>query len=1263
MARKADIDYSKPIYINSYDANEIIYHMLRGTMAKTGNYEASLPVSLDSLKIRELCGKKEMKTIFPSVFHTAGKDESRKTYSDAVINIQFNEQTGLFGDDGLFAIDQVNDDYQLYEKNKEKSKSDFEWKGLSQAYWGKLNEHYKALLKNYEKNREANQEQKGKKLEVEKNLNLVLDENYSLVRIKVSTEKTKIKVSSLVRTENSKADKSTALRFYLTNFDDAQTNQRTLGIYEKNEVVINAKERSVTIRFDIRDIMEKNKEGGYVVNKGIYLLFVETDCGKRLAPIVKIDLTDTINQARRDENENWLDESDWETNEVELDSPEEVKNLPRLSVNPTALITYKECIKQYESIIGEGSKNLLSEKIEELSFSSDKKKDEEIKKNLKEHRAIRVRTLIYQNGIDIMTKDGKKHYRMYKRSAGKAKSGSCLFILDELYDAMFRWSWMGYGFEDNKHYDLTSVKAYEALTLSNIQKVFSLKPENILLIESVEGKEILGNRRIVCKESVTTKAGEEEIRLEIKTTEDCKKCVNAECSKAAVSPRNKIWDGQALLDESVFKEVFTDESGSVEPHGMMLLRNKFFKACAFHTRIQEFYKENHIETVYDMFGRAYDAKNIKLIITPDTLKVLKFTDAFQQTPEKLYKTWKKNMDCFGVVKWDKSGAKEGKYKVGYQVLNTLPLFEEDVEELVLPEKEFIEKLWVNDDLFVEQIPLNSEKGRCVYEMYRSLGQDYTKTKDYINYKTQWISDYKRKLRKGEIYLQGDMYTLCSMPYEMLYYSAYAGKKTEDRKELANRLTVLHKKDEAYIRDLGDGEQIMLCRYPHLSPGSVCILKNKQCLELDKWFRLSHKDGKSNIVVITPWESNIMVKLGGADFDSDTALFVKEPAVLKNVSHFMEKEDSFFAALNEYGPYEDGLPVAQAAANLVGEGISKPYTMYELANLDNVLSNSQKVIGSISNDVQLFDSYLWETLCHGENEVVDEAKAKIIFECIMKLAVLNELEIDRAKHSINLPTTIRKQICDTEYLGKPILQSKEIKIKKIYLGWKGNGTTKTTAQKAYYQPAFLYDVKKDKGNENIALRGRLKKEKYWNCPPDYLAKKVSEIRKPRSANKESLTVYFDKKGRGISTQTNTRQLSELKELLRTTITRLSSMERNRMESDEKFEAKTRTKTEYLDAFCKLKLNESTLISLIRDTLNVKKNKNGCYEPWDKYLYRNRFKVMGLLFEACDYKEKTSKDKKTNTLRRAFDGLYISEEIADEFQMDAELEIEELMDEIS
>jgi len=120
MSKKIKTDFNKPYYINSYNADEVIFHMIRGTSLKTGNYDASFPVSLESLKIKELCAGKEISREFPSVFHVVGNGDNYKTYSDAVINIKFSNQGELLKwqngaqNRGVLAIDQIRKDYESF---------------------------------------------------------------------------------------------------------------------------------------------------------------------------------------------------------------------------------------------------------------------------------------------------------------------------------------------------------------------------------------------------------------------------------------------------------------------------------------------------------------------------------------------------------------------------------------------------------------------------------------------------------------------------------------------------------------------------------------------------------------------------------------------------------------------------------------------------------------------------------------------------------------------------------------------------------------------------------------------------------------------------------------------------------------------------------------------------------------------------------------------------------------------------------------------
>ena len=83
---------------------------------------------------------------------------------------------------------------------------------------------------------------------------------------------------------------------------------------------------------------------------------------------------------------------------------------------------------------------------------------------------------------------------------------------------------------------------------------------------------------------------------------------------------NVIWDGEALLDAEIFSET------GYGMHGMMLLRNRFFKTCAFNTNLQDWFFDNDITQVSRLAGytTARDIKDIKLVITESSVKYFKF---------------------------------------------------------------------------------------------------------------------------------------------------------------------------------------------------------------------------------------------------------------------------------------------------------------------------------------------------------------------------------------------------------------------------------------------------------------------------------------------------------------------------------------------------------------------------------------------------------------------------------------------------------------
>ncbi|MBO5024508.1 MAG: hypothetical protein J6D11_09450, partial [Clostridia bacterium] len=108
------------------------------------------------------------------------------------------------------------------------------------------------------------------------------------------------------------------------------------------------------------------------------------------------------------------------------------------------------------------------------------------------------------------------------------------------------------------------------------------------------------------------------------------------------------------MDISVF------EDNELEDKGMALLRNRFFKSCAFCTRLQNWFKDNDITQIRQLGGytTARKVSDIKLVITESSLKYLKFVPKGKFLEEG-FRTWLDNVyegkdtSAFGVVKTDR----------------------------------------------------------------------------------------------------------------------------------------------------------------------------------------------------------------------------------------------------------------------------------------------------------------------------------------------------------------------------------------------------------------------------------------------------------------------------------------------------------------------------------------------------------------------------------------------------------------------------------
>ena len=565
-----------------------------------------------------------------------------------------------------------------------------------------------------------------------------------------------------------------------------------------------------------------------------------------------------------------------------------------------------------------------------------------------------IRDWIYQNGFDV---DGV-HYVRYKRSAGSGREGRCLFIKEPLYREMMEWS--SCGLDADEVVDQASWQAYISLTLSSIEKKIHIPRQSILLIK---------DQKSVFEDEVIRVTADDEERLT--------------ASREKVKIENIIWDGEALLDVSVF-----EESGYSDK-GMMLLRNRFFKTCAFNTNLQKWFCDNNITRLSQLNGyyssNARSIKDIKLVITESSLKYLKFKPAgvdigdwFEKWLDNVYVN--KEESLFGVVKTEKASGilDDLLVRTNYQLINTLALTPYDAERVLKSSLDFLhnmqhDPMYVQycprlsaptshdpDEIYDESVMTESYRQKLINELVR-LSDGFEGTLFYRNYRSDICESFKKKLKDGKILVDGANHTLFGNGLEFLRAVIDKGYTADEPLALKDGEIFSHKFD--------DGKHLLCERSPHITMGNLLVARNKYVPEIDTYFNL----GKARtIVCVNAINSNIQHRLNGCDYDSDMMLITDEPTLLS-------------VAIENYSRFP--VPFCD-----VPTGAKRKYSTSpeDLAELDVQISENR--IGEVVNLSQLMNSLYWEKLLCGESE---EILNELYFD-ICKLAVLSGMEIDKAK---------------------------------------------------------------------------------------------------------------------------------------------------------------------------------------------------------------------------------------------------------------------------
>lgn len=667
-----------------------------------------------------------------------------------------------------------------------------------------------------------------------------------------------------------------------------------------------------------------------------------------------------------------------------------------------------------------------------------------------------IRNELYTKGFIC---DGIRYVR-FKRSSGSSRVGKCLFIDEKLYYRMHKWEMCGIKVKDGDAVDLASLEPYIALTLSSIIDTIQLYPENILVVDDYES--------IFTDHVVATRLADGRLVTKPETVEIT----------------NKIWDGQSLMDRSVFLDFLEQQKSRGIPnpieHGMLLLRARFFKSCCFNTNIQKWFFDNGITDVSQLNGytQAKKIEDIKLITTPSSIKYLKFG-----TMEKWFSTLE---PTFGVVKHEKkTHFFDGRMvQTHYQLLNTLQMTPEEVDKFVQPSLQYAEMIKKDIAVLRHQIGYQyqtpdedyytksvTSKNDIIYKLL-NINDRFQETKMYCQFCNDLITSFIKNLRCGHILVNGNYSTLCGNPIEMLKQSI----GSFDGSSIIAPNTV-------YSRKFDDCIDILGSRSPHVTMGNILITKNVRYETITEYMNPTEE-----IVYVNSINDNLLERLSGADFDSDTMLLTDNPILIQ-------------AAKRNYNNFPVPTKFVESTK------VNRRYTSEQQSDLD--IKTSVNKIGEIINLSQELNSLLWERLNNGET--IDDVME--LYCDIAQLDVMSNLEIDSAKRENPANNTYELQCLKRKYDRRDNMDRHIRPLFFKYIdGYKGYRSDYHIYVKTDddFSKRLIFDKYKDaikyknKSNEDIYIeRGRMTYRKYATTM-DYLQKSINKFSMPRHKDLKPLS---------------------------------------------------------------------------------------------------------------------------------------------------------------
>lgn len=623
------------------------------------------------------------------------------------------------------------------------------------------------------------------------------------------------------------------------------------------------------------------------------------------------------------------------------------------------------------------------------------------------------KTFDSKTGKEIEGKEKTITYKMLLRTTGKAKEGYCLFIKEELHRKVLNYLTMGLWerMPNEKGAKIVEMSAYAPLITATAIDYIQIPMENIFVLKdrksscykkavSVRVKEVKHIRKekdysafeqYINKYGLTfyKKASKENPKLKYiersqkvleKNGIDVDLCPEKEitylkkecyCDKESDESEitNTLWDGMGCIDDSIFPD---------NMEGFIYCRSHFFKSCLFRGNIQEYFKDYYgddYETAYetDMTGRRIKVTDIKVIVTENSLKWVKFLELMSKSGTmedgfKYYsKVMKKDGEMFAIVKTAHNSKYGELQRSSFQMNNTLLTTDYDIlSDIVSPSIEFCNRLKTDDEVFLKYLEITGSArysiNNVLIDLYR-WNNKFRYMEWFKNKKKTKINELKdQRLKLGKLFQYGDNLVICGNPVAMLisvtgqsYLNENCFRQFEDRIQCCTSR-------------FEEGEMLAGFRSPHNSPNNIVYLENVNPESIKKYF----PNLSNNVIIINGIGTDVQSRLNGQDLDTDSIYTTNQ----KNIVELARKAYAEFPTI----------------INEIKYGANKyDKSMKSYSKMDQKISSSQYSIGSASNIAQLALSYWFDGGC----------KDKELEDVFIICSVLAQVAIDSSKRNFEI----------------------------------------------------------------------------------------------------------------------------------------------------------------------------------------------------------------------------------------------------------------------